>query len=698
MPQPTDNLLEIDQLSVHFQTDEGTVKAVDGATFAIGRGKTVCVVGESGCGKSVTARAILQVVEAPGKVVGGTMIYRPDESTVTELTALDPRGNPMRALRGKEIAMIYQEPMSSLSPLYTIGNQIIEAIRWHLPVSRQEARQLAIEALIKVGMPRPQELIDAYTFELSGGMRQRAMIAMALICNPKLLIADEPTTALDVTTQANILDLLRDLQQELGMSMMFITHDLGVVAEIAHEVVVMYLGMVVERGPVDAIFADPQHPYTRALLHSLPKLKQKRSERLTAIQGNVPHPLQRPHGCPFHPRCDFAVVGICDVATPPPVRLADGRDVRCFAYTGEHAIQLEERTVSPSVVATALPTPTKSNRILLDVRDLQMHFPITTGFLNRVTGQVKAVDGVSFAIHAGETLGLVGESGCGKTTLGHALMRLYKPTAGTIVYDDASGNQPDLARLSDRELKRYRSVIRMIFQDPYASLNPRLPVLEIVGEVLRVNGVAKGRALTARVGELLEKVGLSPQYLHRYPHAFSGGQRQRIGIARALAPNPRLVIADEPVSALDVSVQAQILNLLKDLQAEFALTYLFISHDLNVVAYISDRVAVMYVGKIVELAPTAQIFAKPQHPYTEALLSAILPPDPRRRTHTSRIRLEGNVADPANPPTGCAFHPRCRYIQARCQAETPTLRQTEAGHLVACHFAETLQLVGVVGE
>ena len=697
MPQPTDNLLEIDQLAVHFQTDEGIVKAVDGATFAIGRGKTVCVVGESGCGKSVTARAILQVVEAPGKVVGGSMIYRPDATTVTDLTALDPRGNAMRALRGKEIAMIYQEPMSSLSPLYTIGNQIMEAIRWHLPVSRSEARQLATEALMKVGIPRSQELVNAYTFELSGGMRQRAMIAMALVCNPKLLIADEPTTALDVTTQANILDLLRDLQQELGMSMMFITHDLGVVAAMAHEVVVMYLGMVVERGPVEAIFADPQHPYTRALLRSLPKVGRQRTTRLTAIQGNVPHPLQRPAGCPFHPRCAFAVGGICDVVTPATVRLPDGRDVRCLAYTNTHPIQLEAEMVQP-VAITARPASTKTNQILLDVCDLQMHFPLTTGFLNRVTGHVKAVDGVSFAIYEGETLGLVGESGCGKTTLGHALMRLYKPTAGTIIYDNANGNLPDLARLSDRELKRYRSEIRMIFQDPYASLNPRLPVVEIVGEVLRVNGVAKGRALEARVGELMEKVGLSPQYLHRYPHAFSGGQRQRIGIARALAPNPRLVIADEPVSALDVSVQAQILNLLKDLQAEFALTYLFISHDLNVVAYISDRVAVMYVGKIVELAPTAQIFAHPQHPYTEALLSAILPPDPRQRTNTSRIRLEGNVADPANPPTGCAFHPRCRYAQLQCEHEVPTLQPISSGHLVACHFAEELQLVGVTGE
>ena len=717
MHPTSDNLLEVNNLNVHFQTDEGVVKAVDGATFAIPRGKTVCVVGESGCGKAVTARAILQVVDSPGRIVAGAMTYRPDPMTVTDLAALDPRGGEMRSLRGKEIAMIYQEPMSSLSPMYTIGNQIIEALRWHFPISKQEARERAIAALEQVGIPRPHELIDSYTFALSGGMRQRAMIAMALICGPKLLIADEPTTALDVTTQANILDLIRLLQEQMGMSIMFITHDLGVVAEIAHEVVVMYLGSVVERGPVEQIFAAPKHPYTRALLRSIPTLGQatvgRNSRPLATIRGNVPSPMNRPTGCAFHNRCDFAVAGVCNVVTPASTQLPDGRDVRCLAYEPQYSVALDDNVADESSTAstlstTALPsTPAappslppehEDKRPLLEVKDLKIHFPIHTGFFNRVTGHVKAVDGVSFTIHAGETLGLVGESGCGKTTLGHTLMRLYAPTTGEILYRNDAGVS-NLSEVEDRKLKPYHREIRMIFQDPYASLNPRLPVLEIIGEVLKVNGIAKGKELERIVAEVLEKVGLSPEYLHRYPHAFSGGQRQRIGVARALAPNPRLIVADEPVSALDVSVQAQILNLLKALQAEFALTYLFISHDLGVVAHISDRVAVMYVGKIVELAPTATLFAEPQHPYTEALLSAVLPPDPTQRQSGTRIHLEGNVADPANPPPGCACHPRCRYAQARCQAETPPLRQTGAGHLVACHFAEELALRGVaVGE
>ncbi len=719
MTTPTDNLLQVSNLHVHFQTDEGLVKAVDGATFAIPRGKTVCVVGESGCGKSVTARAILQVVDEPGRIVDGTIDFQQAAGGLVDLAALPPRGQAIRAIRGRDITMIYQEPMSSLSPMYTIGNQIIEAIRWHLPVSKQAAREMAIEALGKVGIPHPEERIDAYTFELSGGMRQRAMIAMALVCEPKLLIADEPTTALDVTTQANILDLMRDLQQEMGMSIMFITHDLGVVADIAHEVVVMYLGTVVERGTVEQIFTAPKHPYTRALLRSIPTLSQAtiaHNSRLDTISGTVPHPLSRPSGCPFHDRCTFAQPGICDVVVPQTIRLEDGRDVRCLAYDVRYTISLEQTSAQPSPACrecqdgvnaesappSAFPGPGEGEsvkRALLTVNDLKMHFPIHSGFFNRVTGHVKAVDGVSFAIYEGETLGLVGESGCGKTTLGHTVMRLYEPTAGAILYDgersdSGSVNSVNLAGLTDGEMKRYHREIRMIFQDPYASLNPRLPVLEIIGEVLKVNGLARGKALEERVSDIMEKVGLSSHYLHRYPHAFSGGQRQRIGIARALAPNPRLVIADEPVSALDVSVQAQILNLMKDLQAEYKLTYLFISHDLSVVAHISDRVAVMYVGKIVELAPTATLFQQPQHPYTEALLSAVLRPDPTQR-NVSRIHLEGSVADPANPPSGCAFHPRCRYAQERCRQQLPPLRESQAGHLVACHFAEELDLVGV---
>ncbi len=694
MMQASDHLLEVKDLQIHFFTNEGVVKAVEDVSFGIPRGKTLCVVGELGCGKSVMARSILQIVDPPGRVVAGDILFRPTPGTEMNLAKLKPNGTDIRAIRGKDITMIFQEPMASLSPLYTIGNQIVEAIRWHSSLSRQEARERAIEALAKVGIPRPRELIDSYAFELSGGMRQRAMIAMALVGEPKLLIADEPTTALDVTTQANVLDLIRDLQHDMQMSVLFITHDLGVVADIADEVVVMYLGVIVERGPVDQIFAAPKHPYTRALLRSIPRLSTRKKARLDAIRGSIPHPLNRPHGCPFQTRCEFAVAGVCDKHYPALV-VEGKQEVRCFLY-GEHPLITAKEIITPTAEAeSTLPVSPAAQRMLLEVNDLKMHFPITSGLLNRVIGHVKAVDGVSFAIYEGETLGLVGESGCGKTTLGHTLLRLYNPTSGEIMYTPEDGHPVDLAKLDVKQIKPYRREIRMVFQDPQSSLNPRLPVLEIVGEALQVNGIAHGKALEVRVRDLLQRVGLRPEYIRRYPHAFSGGERQRIGIARALAPNPRLIVADEAVSALDVSVQAQILNLLKELQGEFGLTYLFISHALNVVAHISNRAAVMYVGKIVELTTTEELFQNPLHPYTEALLSAVLKPDPNARRENNRIRLKGDVADPSHPPSGCPFHTRCLYVQDRCIVDVPALRESRSGHLVACHFAETLHLKGV---
>jgi peptide/nickel transport system ATP-binding protein len=689
-----DSLLEIDNLRTHFFTPEGVVKAVDGVSLKIPRGKTVCVVGESGCGKSITARSILQVVDPPGRIVEGAIRFHPTPESSIDLTQLHPFGEELRAVRGKDIAMIFQEPMSALSPLYTIGNQIMEVLRWHVPISKQDARAQTIAALRKVGIPRPAELVNAYTFELSGGMRQRAMIAMALVCEPKLLIADEPTTALDVTTQAVVLDLMRDLQQQSGMSMLFITHDLGVVAEIADEVAVMYLGAVVEHGTVDEVLRDPKHPYTRALLRSIPKLDRQRRARLEVIEGMVPHPLNRPQGCSFHPRCASAQAGLCDVIVPETLAIEGARSVRCLAYDTRYRVNIQDIPTLPeeSGLSVASPPP---QRTLLNVDQLKMHFPITKGFFNRTVGHVKAVDGVSFAIYEGETLGLVGESGCGKTTLGQCIMRLYKPTRGAVHYTRADEKTIDLATLHGAALKALWREIRMVFQDPYSSLNPRLPVVEIIGETLRVNSDMDDAAIEARVRDLLTKVGLRPEYIRRYPHAFSGGERQRISIARTLASTPRLIVADEPVSALDVSVRAQILNLLRELQEEYRLTYLFISHDLSVVAHISDRVAVMYAGRIVELAPTEPLFARPRHPYTEALLSAVLEPDPQQRRSETRIRLEGEVADPANPPSGCAFHPRCRYAQERCKLEVPALREMTSGALAACHYADELDLDGI---
>ncbi|MCG8351252.1 MAG: ABC transporter ATP-binding protein [Chloroflexales bacterium] len=705
-------LLEVENLRTYFYLDQGVVKAVDGAHLQIKRGETLAVVGESGCGKSMTARSILRIVDPPGRIVDGAIRYwrssvdangQPTTETI-DLATLRSKSLAMRSIRGKEIAMIFQEPMTSLSPLYTVGNQIAEAILLHMPVSQKEARERTFELLQRVGLPRPKQQVDAYPHQLSGGMRQRVMIAMALACNPSLLIADEPTTALDVTTQAQILDLLRDLQAQLGMAIMLITHDLGVVAEMANDVAVMYLGRVVETSDVENLFYDPQHPYTRALLRSVPRVQRQVRMRLDTVRGMVPDPLNLPPGCLFYPRCDVAIPGICDTVDPPAVPRGPGRDVRCVHYGNlESPLPLDARPLShlhPNTLpAAAFSAPAPARTVnsnghnLLEIKNLHMHFPIREGFLRRITGWVKAVDDVNLFIKPGETLSIVGESGCGKTTTGRCIVRAYDVSSGQIVYRHDDGSTVDLAQVKGSALRRYRREIRMIFQDPYASLNPRMNVLEIIGEPLKVHGGVSGRELEDRVAALLKRVGLRPEYMRWYPHAFSGGQRQRISIARALALNPRLVIADEAVSALDVSVRAQILNLLQDLQAEMGLTYVFIAHDLGVVEYISDRVAVMYVGHVVELADTATLYDNPRHPYTEALMSAVPKPDPNLRSE--RIVLQGEVADPANPPNGCYFHPRCAYARERCKVERPHLRKISAEHYSACHFAEELELRGV---
>jgi len=556
-------ILSIRDLHSHFPVRGGVVKAVDGVSFDLSRGKTVCVVGESGSGKSVTARSILQILDPPGRVVNGSIVFNRADGSSVDLAALNPRGRAIRAVRGAEIAMIFQEPMSSLSPVHTIGNQITEVLKLHLGMGKKEATARAIDLLRAVEIPNPERAIERYTFEFSGGMRQRAMIAMALACNPAVLIADEPTTALDVTTQAEILDLMKRLRADRGMAVMFITHDMGVVAEIADEVVVMYRGKVVENGPVEQIFHAPQDPYTQMLLGNVLKL-----ERPSAIRAaRTPLPAEEPP--------------------------------------------------------------------LLEVRGLKMHFPIRKGFFRRVVDHVKAVDDVDIVVRAGETLGIVGESGSGKTTLGRCLLRVYEPTAGQILYRRADGSVTDIAALERDKLRECRREMRMIFQDPFSSLNPRMTVGQIIGEPLLVNGIAEGSALHDRVAYLLKRVGLDPDWAERYPHAFSGGQRQRIGIARALALEPRLIVADEATSALDVSLRAQMLDLMLQLQDELKLAYVFVSHDISVIRYICDRVAVMYRGQVVETGEAEQVCNDPVHGYTKALLSAVPRPDPReRRIHT----------------------------------------------------------------
>ncbi|HVX82689.1 MAG TPA: ABC transporter ATP-binding protein [Devosiaceae bacterium] len=548
-------VLEVRDLVTHFPVRGGVVKAVDGVSFTVRRGKTLCIVGESGSGKSVTARSILQIVDAPGRIVSGAMLLTQPDGTPIDLATLNPRGKAIRRVRGKQIAMIFQEPMSSLSPVHTVGDQIIEVLRLHLGMGKKAARVRAIELLRQVEIPNPETAVDRYTFEFSGGMRQRAMIAMALACNPDLLIADEPTTALDVTTQAEILDLIKRLQAEHGMAVMFITHDMGVVAEIADEVLVMHYGKVVERGDVEAIFHAPREPYTKMLIESVVKLEHKAEIRLRR----------------------------------PPIP--------------------EDR---PPVIA---------------VENLSMHF-----------GRLHAVDGITLAVRPGETLGIVGESGSGKTTMGRCIVRLYEPTAGAIHYRRPDGSSVDLVEARGAELKAMRRHVRMIFQDPFGSLNPRMTVAQIIGEPLLVNGMARGRALDEAVSELMQQVGLDPAWRERYPHAFSGGQRQRIGVARAIALKPRVIVADEATSALDVSLRFQVLDLLMRLQDELDLAFIFISHDIGVIRYMCDRVGVMYRGRLVEMGPTEQVIDHPSHDYTRALISAVPRPDPRRRSIHTRHR------------------------------------------------------------
>ncbi|MBL0407362.1 ABC transporter ATP-binding protein [Microvirga aerilata] len=552
-----DTILEVRELRTVFPTRTGIFKAVDGVSFELKRGKTLCVVGESGSGKSVTARSILQIVDRPGRIEGGSVLLTRADGSTTDLAKLEPRGREIRDVRGKEIAMIFQEPMSSLSPVHRIGTQIGESLRIHFGTPKHEQRERVLELLRQVEIPHPETAIDRYTFEFSGGMRQRVMIAMALACNPSVLIADEPTTALDVTTQAEILDLIKKLQQNHGMAVLFITHDMGVVAEIADEVLVMYRGKVMERGPVEQIFHAPQDAYTHRLIDSVVRLEKKAELRLA-----------RP----------------------------------------------------------AIPEGTAP---LLDVRNLSLTFP----------SGLKAVDDVSLTVRPGETLGIVGESGSGKTTMGRCLLRIYDPQAGTIDYRRPDGHMVDIRTADKAALKKIRSEVRMIFQDPVGSLSPRKTVGQIIAEPLKIAGM-KGRELNDRVADLMQQVGLEPAWRERYPHAFSGGQRQRIGIARAIALKPRLIVADEATSALDVSLRSQMLDLMMKLQDELGLSYVFISHDMSVIRYMCDRVAVMYRGKIVEVGETDQVVNEPAHDYTRALLSAIPHPDPHNRRIHNRFRYK----------------------------------------------------------
>ncbi len=688
-----DPVLEVEDLRTWFHTGDGIVRAVDGVSFHVRPGETVGIVGESGCGKSVTALSVMRLIpEPPGRIEAGSRIaFRTDRGMEDLAKASDSR---MRTIRGNEIGMVFQEPMTSLNPVFRVGDQIGESLRKHRGMDGREARERATELLHLVGIPAPRQRVDEYPHQLSGGMRQRAMIAMALACDPRLLIADEPTTALDVTIQAQILALLRRLQEELGMAVMLITHDMGVVAEMCDRIVVMYAGQVVEQGPVDELFHDPRHPYTEGLLRSIPHLGRK-GHRLAVIPGLVPSATAWPEGCRFQDRCPFAWEEKCSQA-PPLFQVGDGRECRCWlleaperkaeALAEGRGFRMEA-TLGEGGQAEGTPEDGPEPRdapaeeeAILEVRDLKTHFPVRGGtLLGRSKGIVRAVDGVSFDLWKGETLGLVGESGCGKTTTGRSILNLVTPTAGSVRF-----RGEEVLEMKRRELRRLRRRMQIVFQDPFSSLNPRMTVDDALREVLRTHGLARGEAATRRIRELLDRVGLRPEQATRYPHEFSGGQRQRIGVARALAVEPELIVCDEPVSALDVSVQAQVINLLKELQTDLGLTYLFIAHDLSVVRHISDRVAVMYLGRIVELADVETLYANPLMPYTQALLSAVPVPDPRSRP--TRVLLEGDVPSPTDPPSGCPFHPRCPnpLKDVECTRVVPPLEDKGGGQLVAC--------------
>lgn len=673
-----EELLDVRDLTVDFMTKTGLLTAINEVSFHIKKGEIVCLVGESGSGKTITSLSIMRLIEhANGQIADGTIRFA--QQDIAQM-----QQEEIRKIRGKKIAMIFQEPMTALDPVFTIGFQIMEVILRHEPVSKEDAWKRAVYLLQRVGIPEPEIRMNQYPHELSGGMRQRAMIAIALACNPELLIADEPTTALDVTIQSQILDLLRELKDEFQMSILLITHDLGVAAEMADRIIVMYTGRVVEQATVHQLFERPYHPYTQGLLQSIPSIEVERGSRLHSIKGTIPSLTNLPSGCRFQPRCPHATLH-CESHEPMLAEL-DGRQVACWhakeiAERDKDVLHFQTKPERGETQRAEAATQGNSDRnVLIDVRDLKKYFPIKKGILNRVTGQIKAVDGVTFQIFQGETFGLVGESGCGKTTLGRTLLRLQQATSGRVLFEDR-----DLFQMNGKEMREARREMQIIFQDPYGSLNPRWTIGDIIEEPLRAHGSLQGQDLKYRVQELLEWVGLDPAWYKRYPHEFSGGQRQRIGIARAIALQPKFIVGDEAVSALGVSVQSQVINLLCDLQSKLGLTYLFIAHGLDVVRHISDRIGVMYLGKLVEVAPTDELFKHPTHPYTKALLSAIPVPNPEKRR--SSIKLEGEIPSPANPPSGCRFRTRCPAATERCKSEIPELKEVGKGHWVSCHFA-----------
>ncbi len=667
-------LLEVDNLHVEFATPRGVVRAVEGISYQVRAGEVVALVGESGCGKSVSSLAVMRLLAQNGRVTQGRVLFQGRDLLQLDL-------EEMRRIRGRDLAMIFQDPMTALNPVLTIGYQILEPLLQHLHMSPEAAHARALELLNLVGIPDAESRLEQYPHQFSGGMRQRVVIAIALSCNPKLIIADEPTTALDVTIQAQILRLMKDLARDLNIALVLITHNLGIVARYADRVNVMYAARMAEQGHAHAVFAKPLHPYTVGLLRSVPRLDLPRGQQLETIHGAPPDLMEPPPGCRFAPRC-AARNSACDLALPDMAEVAKDRYTACLRSLelerrGPQAMGLQAAAQGSSVTKTV-----DRGKPLVSVRQLKTYFDVSTGLkaLRRRRDVVRAVDDLSFDVFKGETLGLVGESGCGKSTVGRTLLRLEKATAGSIRFGDT-----EVTTARGDALKRYRRSMQVIFQDPFSSLNPRMTIGDIIAEPMLVFKLQPDvDHARARACALLHQVGLFDYMASRYPHELSGGQRQRVGIARALAMEPEFIVCDEPVSALDVSIQAQIINLLEELQTKFGLTYLFIAHDLAVVRHISDRVIVMYLGRVMEIADRDALYADPLHPYTQALMEAVPVPDPVIEAGRAHRVLGGEVPSPLAPPAGCVFHTRCPRADAGCQRERPPLREVKPGHFAAC--------------
>ncbi len=686
-----DKVLEVRDLNVTFPSEAGMVKAVRGLSFDLNKGEALAIVGESGSGKSVTSLAVMGLHPPTTRITGSIKL--------NGVELLGRSDAEMSRLRGRKLAMIFQDPLSALTPVYTVGDQIVETILAHDMMGKSAAERRAVELLDLVGIPNPRERVKSFPFEFSGGMRQRVMIAMAIANDPDVIIADEPTTALDVTIQAQVIEVLQKAQQETGAAIIMITHDLGIVAGTADRVIVMYAGRPVEKGSVDDIFYRPRMPYTIGLLGTVPRLDQSsHGEALPVLEGNPPSVVNLPPGCPFRARCPMAI-DVC-ATVEPDLMLTENPDHTAACHRLPEVVNgnLSHADIFGVPVLTESPlagTAREERPVVLELTNLKRHYPLMKGAIyRRRVGTVRAVDGIDLDLREGETLGLVGESGSGKTTTLLEILNMAKATDGTI---ELLGR--DTSTLSRRDRKALRRNVQVVFQDPMAALDPRLPIFDIIAEPMGVYGYSKAD-IERRVADLMRLVGLEPSHADRYPQHFSGGQRQRIGIARALSLEPKVLVLDEPVSALDVSIQAGVINLLDDLQARLGLSYLFVAHDLAVIRHIADRVAVMYLGGIVEIGGVEQVYRSPMHPYTQALMSAIPIPDPVTERSRNRIVLSGDLPNPADPPSGCKFRTRCQKFAVLSDADRkacieipPALALTGPDHRAACHYPEVVEVV-----